>query len=312
MNLFIPHILATSADIDSAGNFISGVGDATANHGPLIVIFSVLLLLFIIVFIIFMEIMKKNIEKKIEKDGKNSESLEEFQKTIIDNALDEYKKKETISMSDILEGLKQVVESVSALKTSIEETHKPKEEKEGDYHKDIVGAYIDVNNVFKDAANELLGKIGCERVGIYVFHNGNKSYHGLPFFKMSCVHESTNSGTIVNNRRGKNHCDLPLHLYSEIIEVLWNTGSFISDDVNVDKDKIKSLKEFVEMSSIKSIYIKAIKDVNNMVAGFVVAEFNNVECFTTNSNRHNYVDDSIGTMVDTITPLITSKYVYKK
>ena len=311
MSLHLPFILASSADIGAAGDFIDKTSQATASYGPLVVSFSAGLLVLIILFFVFIHITQKNIERKMARDDKTSDSLGEFQKTIIDNALEEYKNKEAITMADVAEGLKQVNNSINSLKTAIEESHKPKEEKD-DYHKDIVGAYIDVHNVFKDAATEVLGKLGCERVGIYVFHNGNKSYHGLPFFKMSCVHETTNSGTIANNHRGKNHCDLPLHLYSELIEVLWNEGSFISDDVRITMENMKSLKEFIELSTVRSIYMKAIKDSNNMVAGFVVAEFNNTECFTTNASRHKYADDAIGTMVDKITPLITSKYVYKK
>lgn len=136
--------------------------------------------------------------------------------------------------------------------------------------KSLVKTYIDVNSVFRTACKGTLEALEADRVAIYVFHNGNKSIHGFPFFKMSCVGEWVLYSNGVNNQ-GKSHSDLPLHLFSSIIENIYDDGEYYTDPL--DPVTNESLKTFIDSYQINFIYIRAILDNYQNLAGFSIAEF---------------------------------------
>ena len=105
------------------------------------------------------------------------------------------------------------------------------------YHKDILKSYIDINMALKDASRNCQDKINCDRLAIYVFHNGNKSFHGLPFFKMSCVHEWNRMR--INSLRGKSHMNMPLHLFDFVAD-LYKDGFFKNLNITSNSTPIGS------------------------------------------------------------------------
>ena len=138
------------------------------------------------------------------------------------------------------------------------------------YNKDLVGTFIDHTTTFREASRTLINNLRCSRVAIYLFHNGNKTLYGFPFIKMSCVFEITNKGTMTV--RSKTHVNLPLHLFHDFIDSLYNNEEFAGnlDDVEIHDN---SIREFLSYSDSKSLFMKAIKKKDGSLAGFTVCEF---------------------------------------
>ena len=134
-------------------------------------------------------------------------------------------------------------------------------------HKDIVKTYIDSNIIFKDSCREASSQLKADRVAIYVFHNGNASSHGFPFFKLSCIGEYVLYGTGLS-AKGQTHTDLPLHLFFDIIEPLYRTGYYYNNTLDNDL-----LNEFVSNGRVRLACLLSIKDDSGVVAGFSIAEF---------------------------------------
>ena len=138
--------------------------------------------------------------------------------------------------------------------------------------KDIVQMYMNINFIFKEACKSTLSKIRADRVGIYVFHNGNTTMHGLPFFKMSCIGESIIFSNGINSK-GKSDTDIPLHMFSNIIEDLYRKGEYYSSRNSNEP----ILADFIANSKINFVFIKGIYNTkDNSLAGFTISEFNNI------------------------------------
>lgn len=292
-------------DIDKTGNAVVSISEALSEYGPLIVIMAV----FVVVFILMATLILRNNAKMMNQLMADKENAEEANKKMIDKfvtaALESYENKKQSNTDMLLEDIKKSIQQTNSQNKQDDQT--PDEE---DYHKDIVGAYIDVNMALKDASRKALLTLSCQRVGVYVFHNGNNSLHGLPFFKMSCIHEWTSRGC--NTLRGKSHTDMPLHLFNDFVEDLYNYGVYKSQDVSKSSIEDPSLQEFVEFSHAKALYLVAIKDADGILVGFVIAEFENVDDFETNEARDKFIRENLNTMVFNVSPFVANKYVYKK
>ena len=167
--------------------------------------------------------------------------------------------------------------------------------------KDIVARYMDTNMIFKDASRIALNKLKCERVAVYVFHNGNKSNHGLPFFKTSCISEQTmrGSGTV----RGKAHIELPLHIFSDIVENIYKEGEYVASSVKNQCVVDQGLESFVQFSQIKSLFILGISDKDGMLGGFVISEFGDEKDFT-DKEVYTSTKESLSIMIDNIKSVV--------
>ena len=279
-----------------------------SDYGILVVILSVIIVVFFI-FTIYMLINNARMIKNFIQSNNTNNSN-------VTNMLGEFVRESTSGQQNnsnntgLREAIKELKDTLKPMSQAIEELkNKDLESEEEDYHKNIVGAYIDVNMTFKDASRAALNKIGCDRVAIYTFHNGNMSIHGLPFFKMSCIHEWTKTGA--STFRGKSHTDLPLHLFSDFIEDLWKNGEYMSEDVEKSQIIDPSIKEFIAYSETKSLYIKAVKNYDDIITGFIIAEFDHVETFEHDQNRYNEVKEAMDEMSTKVLPILGSKYVYK-
>ena len=150
------------------------------------------------------------------------------------------------------------------------EKDKENEDQEHHHSKDLVGLYIDYTTAFKRESKNVINTLRCDRVAVYVFHNGNQALYGLPFIKMSCVYEDTIKGNMTV--RGKTHMNLPLHLFNDFIENLYRDGEFAGniDDIEIHDN---SIREFLAFSDAKAVFMRAIKKSDGSLAGFTACEF---------------------------------------
>lgn len=312
MTYYMPKLLTETVSavenidsITSVGemtNGVTGIAKAISDYGPVIVLMSIFFVIFIALVVLVLRSNSKMMNQIINSKSKNDEMEQEIISKMLQSALEEQNEKNHIDTESILD---EINKSLKAL------TGEKKEEKKesDDYHKDLVGAYIDVNMAFKDASREALNKLKCERIAIYVFHNGNNSLHGFPFFKMSCIHEWTSHGS--NTLRGKFHSDMPLHMFDDFINDLWKDKVYKAADIEEVAKIDPSILEFTSYSSTKALYMIAIVDSNDTLAGFIVSEFSNPDTFDKDSVRDRFIYNILSEMRTKVSPIIVNKYVFK-
>lgn len=308
--LFSP-ILGSTVASDNGGliNDISGgVGEisrAINDYGIAIVIMAVFFVIFLLLMVLILRNNAKMMDQLMKSQNSHNTIEQDVISKLVDNALEAKDNKEKSELSSMIDEVKN---SIQSLENKVANNDSSNEQKE-DYHKDLVGAYIDINMAFKDISRKTLNLLKCDRIAIYVFHNGNKSMLGLPFFKMSCIHEWTTHGT--NTLRGKSHIDMPLHLFNDFIEDLWNNGVYKSDSIEKSAQIDHSINEFVAFSNTKSLYMIAIKTEYDAMSGFVVAEFSEEDKFEQDEARDKEVRSIIDDMIIKVTPIVSNKYIYR-
>lgn len=222
-------------------NEISEMSKSINEYGASTVILAIFLVFFVIIFIYLMTSNAKRLKQKDEQI-----------KQLIDNDNNTIKKE------------------IAEIKNSIEDYHKITSKHVS--KKNGISEFISYNNILKSACKEALTELKCNRVGVYVFHNGNLSLHGFSFYKMSCVGEW--STTLDGATRGRTHSQMPLHLFEDIIVRLSNEGEyFIKNTSNTDEIN-DSVYNFICNTRIKSLYMLAITDNDGDLAGFTICEFN--------------------------------------
>ena len=300
-------------DIDKVSGGVKNISEAIYNYGIAIVVMGVFFVLFLILIIIMLFNNIRMSKQIMNVNADTDKQREEVINKLIDNAIEA---KDT-NMSTVI--AKEIHESLSPISKQLEElssevykkdNYHNQTDTEEDYHKDIVGAYIDISMAFKDISRKTLTELDCDRIAIYVFHNGNTSIYGLPFFKMSCIHEWTKHGA--HTLRGKSHADIPLHLFDDFIENLYKHGIYKSENIdNVIKEDT-SIKDFLALSDTKAMYLIGVKNTDDALVGFVAAEFAEIESFESNPNRDKYIMQVLDHMVANIAPIIGNKYIYRK
>lgn len=292
----------TGEGLSNAVNGVDTLSGTISKYGLPIVIMAVFFIIFLLLVFLILHNNAKMMKQLVEHQNHSDKTEEELLSKLVDSALE----------SKIVESDKGPKNNINNNNEDINAGSDSSKQQitEDAIHKDLVGAYIDVNMAFKDASRSALQDLNCARVAIYVFHNGNKSIHGLPFFKMSCVHEWTNKGS--NTLRGKSHMDLPLHVFSDFIEDLWKNGVYKSEDVEKSAKNDMSLCEFTAYSKTKALYLDAIKDDKGLIAGFVVAEFEDVDTFETDKNRDHQVKKVLDNMIMKISSILIYHFIPNK
>ena len=317
------------AGVGEMSTGVSGIAQAIAEYGPIAVLMALFFVLFLCMAVFIFRTNSKMMNKILkDKDFSNNASAlnQDLINKIVESALENHGEKSNIEIENLKTAFSQ---SLSSIESSLERLAKHEmdqnhddhnhvkehnhhehihyhEEEADDYHKDLVGAYIDVNIAFKDASREALNRLNCDRVAIYVFHNGNTSIHGLPFFKMSCVHEWTAMGK--NTLRGRYHTDLPLHMFNDFIQDLWKEKIYVCPDVEIKAHEDPSIKEFTSYSSTTSLYMMAIVDKNGVLAGFIVAEFSSMREFSEHI-MNNSAYEILNEMKYKVSPIIVNQYL---
>lgn len=273
---------------DTSTTAVSGItqlADSISKNGALIVIGAAFILFSVLILLMFIKInsdMFKNIVNQInQKNDENSE----ITKKLLDHFLEAEEKEKEKEADD-------------------------GEDKEPPKHhaKDLVGLYIDYTTAFKGETKSVINTVRCDRVAVYVFHNGNQTLYGLPFIKMSCVYEDTMKGNMT--MRSKAHMNLPLHLFNDFIQALYRDGIFAGniDDVEIHDG---SIREFLSFSDAKSVFMRAIKKEDGSLAGFTVCEFNEPVDYS-NENTFMAINNKLKEMNDAIKYIVTDDEFSKK
>lgn len=304
----IPFLTATTSDenLDVSGvtNSVVDLAEAIHTYGMAVVIFAVFLMVIIVLILVMTWNNSKLINSLMSTNESNNKMDQSLIGKLVDNALD--KDSEVASNTD-----ETLIEIKSLLNNLVNSNHAEEiDNHENDYQKDLVGAYIDLNMAFKDISRMTLNKLRCDRVAIYVFHNGNKSMHGLPFFKMSCIHEWTSYGN--KTLRGKSHVDIPLHLYNDFVENLYRYGVYKSENVEESILTDQSIRDYAAFSEVKAIYFVGMRDETGALAGFIAAEFGTVDTFQHDQERNEFVRSTLDEMIAKVAPVVCNKYIYKR
>lgn len=314
MNYYIQPILSTiltadtmpNIDISNAAEGVVNISEAISEYGIAIVIMAVFFVIFMILIIIMLYSNTKMINTIMKSNANNNKQDQEIISKFVDSTLES---KGIGAGANIVDTLTHALDDrIKPIEEALKNGNSGEEKKE-DYHKDLVGAYIDINMAFKNISRTTMNQLCCDRVAIYVFHNGNKSMYGLPFFKMSCIHEWTSLGC--NTLRGKSHMDMPLHLFNDFIENLHKYGTYKAENIDAAKEKDPSIEGFTSYSNTKAIYLVAIKNDDGIISGFVSVEFDHVDSFERDDNRDTDIRHIIDNMISKIAPIVSNPYIFK-
>lgn len=266
-----------SVDPSTAVDGVIKISEAISKYGPVVVICGVFIVLFILIFLLFMKINNVMVKQMISQVNEQNAENNKIMNKLLDQLL-------------------------------TDEPHSDNEEKEKQHTKDLVGMFIDYNTAFKKESKNVINNLRCDRVGVYVFHNGNKALYGLPFIKMTCVHENTIKGA--KTIRGNAHINLPLHLFNDLIEALYHDGEYAGnlDDVEIHDG---SIREFLSFSDSKSLFIRAIKNEDGSLAGFTSIEFNK-EMNYADPEVYNKIKYAVKDMNTAIRYIVTNEKFFKK
>lgn len=304
-------ITPPNIDIDKVTSGVTDIAGAISDYGFAVVVIAVFFVVFLILIIIMLYSNTKMMNMLMKSNQSSNITEQELLSKLLDKSIGT-KEGDNVSNTivDILS--KRLDEAVAKLQQNNntqnqQQTATPDAD---DYHKDLIGAYVDLNLTYKSISRVTMTKLCCDRVAIYVFHNGNSSMYGLPFFKLSCVHEWTSHGS--NTLRGKSHTDIPLHVFGDVIDDLYRNGVYKAQNIQEKmKEEDSSIGEFVSYSNTKSIYLIAVKSDDNVITGFISAEFNHEDCFETDDHRDTEIRAILDEMVMKISPILSTQYTYK-
>lgn len=284
--LAVTALNSTSSEVsDNVSNTIDQVGNAASlinQYGPTVVILAVFLLIFISIMAFILRSNHNMNKQMLESQQSAATAQQKMMQDMFDTCMSLIKKE--TSKDDDEDG--------------DEEETKPKKKK-------IVSAYIDSSLAFKDASRIAIGKIKCERIAIYLFHNGNHTPYGYPFAKMSCVHEWTIRGS--NTVRGTTHVNIPLYAFSTIVESLSKDGEFVVGNIYehglISADE--QVFQFISGSTIRALFALGIKDKDGDLAAFTIAEFKDPQDFSAEETYKN-VKDALTMMDESIYSIIVN------
>lgn len=285
--LAVTTLSSTSSEVsDNVSNTIDQVGNTASlinQYGPTVVILAVFLLIFISIMAFILRSNHMMNKRMLESQQSAATAQQKMMQDMFDTCMSLIKK-----------------ESSKDDEEEDEEDESPKPKK-----KKIVSAYIDSSLAFKDASRIAIGKIKCERIAIYLFHNGNHTPYGYPFAKMSCVHEWTTRGS--NTVRGTTHVNIPLYAFSTIVESLSKDGEFVVGNIYehglISADE--QVFQFISGSTIRALFALGIKDKDGDLAAFTIAEFKDPQDFSAEETYKN-VKDALTMMDESIYSIIVN------
>lgn len=316
MNGYIQPVLSTiltadvmpNIDINNAAEGVTNISEAISEYGIAIVIMAVFFVIFMILIIIMLYSNTRMINTIMNSNATSNKQDQELISKFVDSTLES---KGIGAGTNIVDTLTHTLdERLHPIEEALKKVNVDTTDKKEDYHKDLVGAYIDINMAFKNISRTTMNQLDCDRIAIYVFHNGNKSMYGLPFFKMSCIHEWTSLGS--NTLRGKSHMDVPLHLFNDFIENLHRYGVYKAENIDIAKEKDPSIEGFTSYSNTKAIYLVAIKNDDGIISGFVSIEFDHIDTFEQDDKRDMDIRHIVDNMISKIAPIVSNPYIFKQ
>ena len=223
---------------------VSNMAELIYNFGPVVTVLAVFLVLFlVIVFVVLKGFV--DAQKKIQETNEN------LIQTILKNS----------------ESIKQMEVDRRAREPKYDE-------------KNLVDIFIRLNNTFKLDCKKYLEKVEADRIGIYVFHNGTQSSHGLPFFKVSCISEFIHRGCGIGSHI-KDCTAVPLVVFDDVIEVLHTYGfTIVRNTYGDDIPKYPRISPQIESSSFyldkdraRTAIFVGVYDSYESLFAFILAEF---------------------------------------
>lgn len=223
---------------------VSEMANLINKAGPVAVILSVFLILFLI---IVMALLKGFMSSQKQLQEQN-ESL-------------------TNTMIMQLEELKKSQAEIKA------DTRKNYDEKS------MVSIFVKLNKTFKMDCKHYAETVQCDRIGIYVFHNGAHSSHGIPFIKTSCISEWIKRGSGISTHLTDSN-SVPLTVFDDVIERLYSYGFVIvrndvedSKENEINEFSISSSSFYLDRDKAKvAIFVGIYDSVENIMA-FIMTEY---------------------------------------
>lgn len=238
-----------SVDTTTSMDQITSLAELIHKIGPVAVILAVFLILFLVIVMTLLKGFMNN-QKKLQEQN---EQLTQIMITTFEN------QKKLRDEED---------ESASIQKKKYDE-------------RNMVGIFVELNRTFKMDCKQYAQALSCDRIAIYVFHNGSHSSHGLPFFKTTCVSEWIKPGCGIPTHLMDSNA-VPLTVFDDIIDRLYTYGQVIVrntetnfNDVleNPSNHAIKSTSFFLGKDGAKvAIFAGTYDSFENMCA-FVMVEY---------------------------------------
>ena len=282
------NLMALSADtsnanepVDHAVKTVGSMAKVIDEYGGYIAILSLFIIILVITVITIIWINTRLMKQELEEKLALLSSQKDQNEKLVDHLLKDNSSKD------------------------IEDEEETEDDIRRKNRKDFVSTYIDINLILKDAVRSASGELNAERVAIYVFHNGNQSIHGLPFFKVSCMHEWNKAGSLAMKTRAYRsvtHQSIPLYLLSDIVESIYSKKYYFVTNIQDKLDSVQSLQTFVDHSDIQTMYMLAISDDDDNIAGFVIAEFK--EIINLEDEAMNKIKHTLEITRDTVKPVV--------
>lgn len=237
-----------SVDTTASMDQITSLAELIHKIGPVAVILAVFLILFLVIVMTLLKGFMNN-QKKLQEQN---EQLTQIMITTFENQK----------------------------KLRDEEDTAPIPKKNYD-ERNMVGIFVELNRTFKMDCKQYAQALACDRIAIYVFHNGSHSSHGLPFFKTTCVSEWIKPGCGIPTHLMDSNA-VPLTVFDDIIDRLYTYGQVIVrntetnfNDIleNPSNHAIKSTSFFLGKDGAKvAIFAGTYDSFENMCA-FVMVEY---------------------------------------
>lgn len=138
--------------------------------------------------------------------------------------------------------------------------------------KKIVEIFCRLNIHLKSECKKFLDKTECDRIGVYVFHNGTVASHGLPFFKVSCICECIKRGSGICSHI-TDSTNLPLNLFGDIVEKLYvEPGGCVVVRNTID-NAFHSDSFFLEKDKAATAIFTVVYDSEDNIMAFILGEY---------------------------------------
>ena len=175
-------------------------------------------------------------------------------------------------------------------KNKHEEKHeeKPYDEKS---HDERAAIRNQLGKTIKNILERVLHKTNSDRVYVFEFHNGNQSFGGLPFLKMTNTYE-------VHKPRVKSEIhkreSMPFLLFQHFVDAIYEK-EYVIMDVNKKTDEFTSAEYGVlEARDIQFTLRAKITDLNQKVIGYLGIDYCTGNS-TTRKNAEMYIETLMNT-----------------
>lgn len=167
--------------------------------------------------------------------------------------------------------------------------------------KGLVDEAIDTNALVDDQLQQMMDKLGCDRIWLAQFHNGGNFYPTKKSIqKFSIFYEKLSPGTSSIFRMLQN---IPVSLFPQALSAVLKDRELAIDDVDC-ADDLFGLENITYQQNTKSLYMVGVYSIDDELIGVIGIAFN---------TQHSMVLDEwiyLRQKIGTIGTLLT-EYLYK-